>query len=394
VIVPIIGGVRLTGKSHGWQVGLLDMETKKIEDQQIDAHNIFAFRVRKDIDAIGSFAGGVLTNLVNVSGNDSSFQSFGLGIVKKLNAQVVTVASIAGTAAKGSFKSIGQSMDYDVGIFRTAKEGLYYGTDLDYVGKNFSPALGYVQENDLVVARGDLGYKWQASEKSKKSYYYLHTNLRYRWKPSLKQEESKFANAELGFDFKNGSSIQFTPFEYFTDVLFDEWKIASHIAIPTGHYRMFSPDIEYTLPPKGNSYGALFLKFPDFYGGHRVTVQPNITYIFNKHFNTGIEYEYDRIKFPNDFSDNGNGLFQSNLIRLILSYYFSTKVSLKLLSQYDQLNNTISSNLRFRYNPREGTDLYVVFNQGLNNNTERLTPHLPFVNNQAIIIKFSRTFAL
>ena len=285
-------------------------------------------------------------------------------------------------------------MNYDVGIFRTAKQGWYYGTDFDYIGKQFSPALGYVQESDLVHVRGDIGYKWQAREASKASYYYLHTNMGYKWKPDLKKEETKFANAELGTDFKNGSTIQFTPFEFSTDVLFEDWKLSDHITIPVGSYRMFSPDLEYSLPQKSKYYGSLFVKVLDFYRGHRFTLQPNITYVFSKHLNARIEYEYDRIKFPKEFSDNGNSLFQSNLVRLIMSYYFSSSLSIKLLSQYDELNNVISSNLRLRYNPREGTDLYVVFNQGLNNNTERLTPHLPFVNNQAIIIKFSKTFTL
>ena len=44
------------------------------------------------------------------------------------------------------------------------------------------------------------------------------------------------------------------------------------------------------------------------------------------------------------------------------------------------MNNTISTNLRMRYNPKEGTDLYVVLNQGLNTDRKsRLDPHLPVV---------------
>jgi hypothetical protein len=393
-IVPIICGIRLTGKSHGWQVGLLDMETKKIDDQQIYAHNIFALRVRKDIDAIGSFAGGIITNLLNTSNNDSSFQSFGFGIVKKLNEQVVTVGSIAGTLADGNFKKISEGMNFNGGIFRTAKQGWYYGADIDYLGKNFSPSLGYVQENDLLHARGDLGYKWQAKEESKKASYYLHTNLRYKWKPDLKKEETKFANTEAGINFKNGATIEITPFEYWTDVLFENWKLTDHITIPIASYKMFSPDIAYTTPQKSKYHGELFVKILDFYRGHRITIQPNLTYVFNKHLNARIEYEYHRIKFPIEFSDNGSSLFQSNLLRLIVSYYFSSTLSCKLLSQFDQLNHSISSNLRFRYNPREGTDLYIVFNQGVNSNTSRLTPHLPIVNNQALIIKFLKTFTL
>jgi hypothetical protein len=393
-IVPIIGGIRLTGKTHGWQMGLLDMETKKLDDPAINSHNIFVFRTRKDIDGIGSFAGGIITNTINTSGNDSSAQSFGLGIVKKLNAQVTTIASVSGTTINGSFKNIHQQMDCNAGIFRTARQGWYYGTDIDWIGKNFSPALGYVQENDLLYVRGDIGYKWQAKEESKMAYYYLHTNLRYKWKPNLEEEETKFINAEAGVGFKNGAAIDITPFEYQTDVVLEDWHLTDHITIPMGKYKMFSPDINFTTPQKSKYHGSLFIKFLDFYGGKRLTLSPNLTYIFSKHLFATVEYEYDRIKFPNDFSDNGNSLFQSNLTRLILSYYFSIRFSVKLLSQYDKLNKMFSSNLRIRYNPREGTDLYIVFNQGLNNDRARLNPHLPFVSNEAVIIKFLKTFIL
>ena len=130
-------------------------------------------------------------------------------------------------------------------------------------------------------------------------------------------------------------------------------------------------------PQQGKYRGDLNLKLLDFYGGKRISLQPNFTYFFNKHLNAAVEYQYDHIRFPDEFSDNGNGLFQNSLVRLNGSYYFTSKVSLKLLTQFDQLSNAVSSNLRFRYNPREGTDLYIVLNQGLNTNTDRLNPKPP-----------------
>jgi len=157
---------------------------------------------------------------------------------------------------------------------------------------------------------------------------------------------------------------------------------------------MLSPDIEFTSPQRGKYWGNLFIKVLDFYGGNRISVNPTFTFVFNKHLSANIDYQYDHIKFPVEYSDNGSGLFQSNLVILSASYYFSSKVSFKILSQYDPSNDAISSNLRFRYNPREGTDLYVVFNQGLNTDRTRLDPHLPVVDNQAVIVKFVKTFTL
>lgn len=393
-LVPIIAGVRLTGKSKGFQMGMLDMQTKQIDEQQIEAHNIFAFRFRKDIDSIGSFAGGMVTNLLNTSNNHHSSQSFGFGVLKKINNQVSSLIAVSGTSVNTNFKKQEDRMNYNFGVFRTAKQGWYYGADIDWVGKGFLPALGYVQENDLLNARINAGYKWQAKEEGKKAYYYLHGSTGYKRKPSLGKDENKFISIETGINFKDGSAIDISPLQYQSDVLFTEWHIADHITIPVGEYKMYSPDINFTLPQKSKYRGNIFLKFLDFYKGNRFTINPNFTYVFNKHLFTTIEYEYDRINFPRAFADNGNALFQSNLLRLSLSYYFNIRFSVKLLTQYDKLGKNISSNLRIRYNPREGTDLYIVINQGLNNERNRLTPKLPLVSNEAVIIKYLKTFTL
>jgi hypothetical protein len=392
-VVPIIAGIRVTGKSNGWQMGLLDMQTKNLDDPQVSSHNIFVLRTRKDIDATGSYLGGIITNHLNTKGQDSSEQTFGLDVLKKINNQVTATMAIAGTTTKGSFYNFGQQMDINASILRTAKQGWYYTTDVDWIGKNFSPVLGYVQENDLLQTRGDIGYKWQAKEESKKAYYYLHLNMRYKWKPNLRLEETKYSNIQAGLSFKNGAAIDMTPVEYQSDRVLEDWHLTDHITIPAGIYKMLSPEIKFTSPQKSKYRGTLFVKFLDFYRGRRISVFPTLTYVFNKHLTSTIEYEYDRIKFPKAFSDNGNALFNSHLIRLNLSYYLSTRFSIKLLSQYDELSKMVSSNLRFRFNPHEGTDLFIVFNQDINNARMRLVPHLPLISNEAVIIKFLKTFS-
>jgi hypothetical protein len=254
--------------------------------------------------------------------------------------------------------------------------------------------LGYVQENDLINGSGSGGYQWKAKEESKKAYYFLQTNFNYKWKPDLGKEETKFISTQAGVSFKNGVAIELTPVELWTDRVFEEWHLSDHITIPTAVYKMYSPEINFISPQQGKYRGSMDVKLLDFYGGKRFSVVPNLTYFFNKHLNAMIEYQYDHIQFPVEYSDNGKGLFQSSLIRLNIAYYFSSRFSLKILTQFDYLNNTISSNLRLRYNPKEGTDLYVVLNQGLNTDRTRLDPHLPVVDKQAVIVKFVKTFTL
>jgi len=85
---------------------------------------------------------------------------------------------------------------------------------------------------------------------------------------------------------------------------------------------MFSPDIAINSFKKANIMGIYCENFWIFTVGTGSPYTESY-YVFRQHLNARIEYEYDRIKFPREFSDNASSLFQSNLLRLILSYYFS-----------------------------------------------------------------------
>ena len=121
---------------------------------------------------------------------------------------------------------------------------------------------------------------------------------------------------------------------------------------------------------------------------------PNINYYINAHLNFSLYYEFNNINFDTYLTDTVSTQFVSNLIRWNVTYNFTTKVSLRFYVQYDDLSDLVSANLRFRYNPKEGTDLFIIYNQGTNTDVTRLDPHLPVVDNQAVTVKFIKTFEL
>ena len=393
-IVPIVSGVRVTGKSRGWQMGFLDMQTKGDTLSEIDPHNFFVFRTRKDIDSIGSFAGGIITSRFNTSGDHTSNQTVAIDLVKKLNQYLVVVGAYGVTTTDGKFNNLHKSADYNLAIFRSARVGFSYSASSDWLGSMFNPVMGFVEENDLLVNAVSGQYVWKAKEKSRAAYKHITVILSDRYKPEIETEESRFINVETGISFKSGAQLNVIPLFYKSDLLFFDWNISEHITIPEGRYFMYSPSIYINSPQKSSLRADIFGQFLDFYGGDRITVAPGITYIFNRHLTAQAAYEMNHIRFPEKFSDNGKSLYLSHLVSLNLSVFLSSKFSVKLLSQYDNLSNSLGSNLRLRYNPREGTDLYIVYNSGMNTRLNRLDPHLPLMANQALVVKFSRTFGL
>ena len=66
-------------------------------------------------------------------------------------------------------------------------------------------------------------------------------------------------------------------------------------------------------------------------------------------------------------------------------------------SAFLQVNSTFEAglaNVRLRYNPREGSDFYLVWNEGFNTNRLRESPARPFTSGRALLAKYTYTFAL
>jgi len=254
--------------------------------------------------------------------------------------------------------------------------------------------MGYLDEPNHGLANAGFGYQWQMKDASRLEYINLSTYNDYRWHLSSGDQETFQTSLWSTFTFKSQASIGFSVYDYKIDSLSEDWQLDDKNAIAAGTYKMFFNDVSISAPSKSVYTASLISSYGKFYGGKRFFVSPNVSYSFNKHLNIGVTYEYNRIAFKKYLDMDSATLYQSNLLRLRISYIFSTKVSIKLYMQFDDVNHTISSNLRFRYNPREGTDLYIVINQGLNTDVDRLDPHLPKVNNQEVTVKFVKTFEL
>ena len=98
-------------------------------------------------------------------------------------------------------------------------------------------------------------------------------------------------------------------------------------------------------------------------------------------------YRYDYVHFP-----DRNQILNNHIAGLRVLYMLSTKISFSAFVQYNTAIYKVISNFRFRYNPKEGTDLYIVFNEGRNTSLEREVPSLPVYDQRNVTLKFTYTF--
>ena len=70
-------------------------------------------------------------------------------------------------------------------------------------------------------------------------------------------------------------------------------------------------------------------------------------------------YEFNAIRFPEREANNSLDIHSVNVKAL---YMFNTKLSASVIVQYVNTEDDLITNFRFRYNPREGNDFYLVYN--------------------------------
>ena len=126
-----------------------------------------------------------------------------------------------------------------------------------------------------------------------------------------------------------------------------------------------------------------------FYDGNRLSLILAPNYSVSSSLELSATYEYNRLDFP-DRATTVN----LHIARVKALYMLDTRFSISSFVQYNSTSGAFLGNIRFRYNPREGNDLYLVYNDDLNTNRGREWPTLPMSNQRSLLVKYTYTFVL
>jgi hypothetical protein len=165
------------------------------------------------------------------------------------------------------------------------------------------------------------------------------------------------------------------------------FTISQGVEVPAGIYEFYSLEGEYQ-PLRGKPYriGASVIA-GSFYDGWRISCTATPVAYISAHIQFEGTYQLNRIAFP-----DRDQSFTGHIGRLKLESFLNAKHSFIAFIQYNSANNSVLSNLRYRFNPSEGHDLYIVYDEGLNTEREREIPVLPLMKYRTIMLKYSYTF--
>jgi hypothetical protein len=384
--VRIYGGARVVGRAGPWDIGFLNMQTEKFEDLLSENFNVV--QVRRQIINPYSYIGGMVTS--RIGNRDSWNTAYGIDGIFRLFGDEYLILKWAQSfedSEKNQIASFKPSKIY-VNWNRRRSKGLGYNLSYSRSGDDFNPGIGY-QRRDNYTRFGDrVQYKWFPGETSKLQNHQVFiegfTFLRnYDW-----EVESSQIGIGWQFETKSNSSGSIAIKQFKEDVT-ELFSISDDSDVPTGKYTFYGLELTYDLR-RGSPYNiGTIINAGSFYDGRRISMSLTPAANISAHLQLEGMYQINRVEFP-----DRNQQFTGHIVRLKISAFLNSKLSLVSLAQYNSAIDKIITNVRFRYNPREGHDLYIVYDEGLNTYRDREIPELPLTSIRTIMLKYSYTFII
>jgi len=387
-LIRIYGGARLTGRMGKWDMGFMNMQTEKHEETP--GENFGVLRMRRQVINPNSYVGGIITSRLGMNGEQNI--AYGLdGIFKLFGDDYLNVkwSQTYDSKIGNKLNSFNPSFVM-VNWERRSEEGFAYNLNYTYAGQEFNPGVGFVMRKGVQGVNAGMLYGWIPGEKSKLFNY----NINVRAERYSRLEDGNLESMQISPGLEINTKKNFyaeISLEYQEEGVLHNFPLAENIWINAGNYSFlgfegrFGTSESRILSLGGEIFGG------QFYDGNRIGCELESNINFSSSFKLTGGYEFNAIRFPEREINNSLNIHSVNMKAL---YMFSTKLSATLLTQYVNTEDELITNFRLRYNPREGNDFYLVFNDFRGISDSYSIPERPKFFSKTIMFKYTHTFIL
>ena len=379
-IVPIVVGGRLTGKVGPFSIGVIDMATGKEGVSSTPATHFSVVRVKRDIlrrSSVGVMAtnrseSSVVPGASNFAyGADAAFAFFE-------NVSLGTYYAKSETDGRGHDNASYQGR-FDYSPDR-------YGVQLQYlkVGENFQPEVGFVRRVDFNRSFASLRFSPRPKLHFKDIRQFTYEGSLEYLVNGAGQLETRNQVAHFEAERQN-SDIFAADAGVHYELLVRPFAVAPGVVIPRGSYPFTDATISYQLGQQRRLSGRASLQVGEFYDG---TIRAY-------GFSTGRLAILKQWSFEPSVSINDvalpAGSFTQTVLRGRTDYGFSPRRFVSALLQYSSTDHVVSSNLRFRWEYRPGSELFLVYTDERNTDDRNtLSPGASGLRNRAFVVKINR----
>jgi hypothetical protein len=356
----------------------LNVQTADDEAARIQDANFTVIRAKADVLRRSSI-GAMLTHRTATPGRAGSNDGFGVDAALSLYQNVRFDAYVAATRTegrRGDTLSYRGFFDYNADKFGVQAERLV-------VEPNFLPEIGFVRRTDMRRNFASARYSPRPRTVPHLRRLTMASSLNYVTN-TQNRLDTRDAVARLDAEFTNSDLFSVSYTDNF-ERLVRPFAIATGVTIPVGSYDFHTTRIGYTAGQQRPYSGEIVFETGAFYDGDRTSIAVN----------SGRMQITPQVSLEPSLSINWIDLTQRSftlkVARTRATYTITPRMFVSGIVQYNSAGASFGSNVRFRWEYRPGSELFVVYTDDFDTEA-RLG--IPSLRNRAFVVKFNRLFRL
>jgi hypothetical protein len=340
--VPVLGGVRLSGRTGRQTLGFVDVATDTALGEP--RTNFGALRYKRDVGD-RSYVGAMITDR-HASGRAET----DVGVDASLWA--TPVLQLEGFAARTSRSGASSDSAYRVSAQYQGFPVFLSGEFLQ-IGPGATTGMGFVTRTDIRRTDGKAQYTLLAHVFGLRSFtpfvggqYLTRVN-------GEKQDTNWYSGFALTWD--SGESFSITHIRGIS-VLDGGFALADRVPITPGHYVLHDTEISASTSAKRSVAASAQVSVFDNWGGRLSTVSVAVQLRADTHWSISLSESRSQANMP-------GGSFVAGVTALRLGWTPTTRLTAATYLQYNSLTRRFVANFRADFLHHPGSDLFVVFNE-------------------------------
>ena len=382
--VPIRGGGRLTGRAGAFTLGVLNIQTGDEPTSGAPNTGFSVARIKRDVLRRSS-VGAIFTHRSHSTltpgasnqayGVDATFAFFDNLSINGYWARTQT------TGIDGEDASYSGALRYNGDRYGVTAEHLF-------IDKLFSPEIGFVRRRDMRKSAGSVRFSPRPQS--------IESVRKFSWEGQFDYItnaagflETRETEGIFGVELENSDRFQLS-FTDSYDFLKQPFLIAPGIVIPVGGYDFHNARVGYNFGSQRRLSGNVAVEHGTFYNGTKTTLSIGGG---GGGFGVGRVELTPRLSLEPGLSlnwvDLPQGGFDTTLLTTRTTYTMTPMMFVSALIQYNSSSNTLSTNVRLRWEYQPGSELFVVYNEGRDTLAPRRFAELEA---RSFVIKVNRLF--
>ena len=359
--IPVVGGLRLTGKVGRNTIGIMNMQVDREERPGglgfLPSANYSVFRYGREFmsnSSVGLFfldkERGAASN--RLGGADLKFYPMRTMNIDALYMRSQKTGLADGTAWRAGFQ-------YDPGL-------TVYTVNYTSLGDTFRDELGFIPRQGVDILTGSVLHRFRPRAlaprireiRAEVPYARFDRNAISPLTGSALGRETETVSPVITAEFSDSSNVSFQTVRNL-EVLSNPFRpqgIPAGRTIPVGEHTFYGHELSYDPTNARRVAPAGSVRFGEFYNGDRVGYTAGVRVRASEKLATTFSFSRDTIDLPEGVS------FHTDLASLRLDASFSTRMFLNAYIQYNSVTRQWLSNIRFDFIHHPLSDIFIVYN--------------------------------